>query len=56
MALDCAQLFDARGVSIASSSLMLLNVRGHGTSGSIQLVSRSLGERLLRFYPSIYSS
>jgi hypothetical protein len=56
LALDCAQLFDARGVSIASSSLMLLNVRGHGTSGSIQLVSRSLGERLLRFYPSIYSS
>jgi len=55
-ALDCAQLFDARGVPIASESLMLLNVRGHGTSGSIQLVSRGLGERLLRSYPSIYSA
>jgi hypothetical protein len=56
LALDCTQLFDARGVSIASDSLMLLNVRGHGTSGSIQLVSRSLGLRLLKSYPSIYSS
>ena len=56
MALDCTQLFDARGVSIASDSLMLLNVRGHGTSGSIQLVSCSLGLRLLKSYPSIYST
>jgi len=54
--LDCAQLFDARGVPIASESLMLLNVRSYGSSGSIQLVSRGLGERLLRFYPSIYSA
>jgi len=54
--LDCTQLFDARGVAIAPESLLLLNVRGHGTSGSIQLVSRGLGERLLRFYPSIYSA
>ncbi len=53
--LDCTQLFDARGVAIAPESLLLLNVRGHGTSGSIQLVSRSLGERLLRSYPLIYS-
>lgn len=53
--LDCTQLFDARGVSIAPESLLLLNARGHGTSGSIQLVSRGLGERLLRSYPSIYS-
>jgi hypothetical protein len=54
--LDCAQLFDARGVSITSDSLLLLNVRGHGTSGSIQLVSRSLGLRLLKSYPTIYST
>ena len=53
--LDCTQLFDARGVAIAPESLLLLNVRGHGTSGSIQLVSRRLGERLLRSYPLIYS-
>lgn len=56
IALDCSQLFDARGVSIAPESLMLQNVRGHGTSGSIQLVSRSLGLRLLKSYPSIYST
>lgn len=55
-ALDCAQLFDARGVVIAPESLLLLNVRGHGTSGSIQLISRSLGLRLLKSYPSIYAT
>lgn len=54
--LDCSQLFDAHGVAIAPEALMLLNVQGHGTSGSIQLVSRRLGERLLRFYPSVYSA
>lgn len=54
--LDCSQLFDARGVVIAPESLLLLNVRGHGTSGSIQLVSRGLGLRLLKSYPSIYSA
>lgn len=53
--LDCSQLYDARGVVIAPESLLLLNVRGHGTSGSIQLVSRSLGLRLLKSYPSIHS-
>lgn len=55
-ALDCTQLFDARGVVIAPESFLLLNVRGHGTSGSIQLVSRGLGLRLLKSYPSIYSA
>lgn len=54
--LDCTQLFDARGEAIASETLVLLNVRGHGTSGSIQLVSCGLGERLVRSYPSIYSA
>jgi len=56
MTLDCRELWDARGLPIAPASLMLLNVRGHGTYGSIQLVSRSLGERLLGSYPDIYSA
>lgn len=55
LVLDCS-LCDARGVPIPAQSLMLLRVRGHGSSGSIQLVSRSLGLRLLESYPSIYSA
>jgi len=54
--LDCSQLFDAYGLPVAADSLMLLKACGHGTSGSIQLVSRSLGLRLLKSYPSIYST
>lgn len=54
--LDCDSLFDENGAPMSSSSLMLLFARGHGTSGSIQLVSRSLGERLLRAFPSIYQA
>lgn len=54
--LDCVQLFDACGLPVVADTLMLLNVRGHGRSGSIQLVSRSLGLRLLKSFPSIYST
>lgn len=55
LVLDCAALRDARGAPISNDSLMLLRFHGHGSSGSIQLVSRSLGLRLLESYPSIYS-
>ena len=54
--LDCSQLFDAYGLPVAADTLMLLKACGHGTSGSIQLVSRDLGLRLLKSYPSIYST
>jgi hypothetical protein len=56
LVLDCSSLCDACGVPIPAQSLILLRVRGHGSSGSIQLVSRSLGLRLLESYPSIYSA
>jgi hypothetical protein len=56
LVLDCTALRDAKGEPIARESLMLLRVRGHGAWGSIQLVSRSLGLRLLHAYPSIYSA
>ena len=56
LVLDCAGLLDAKGAPIPRESLMLLRVRGHRAWGSIQLVSRSLGLRLLRAYPSIYSA
>lgn len=55
LVLDCTALRDARGAPISNDSLMLLRFHGHGSSGSIQLVSRSLGLRLLQSYPSIYS-
>jgi hypothetical protein len=53
-ALDSNGLLDALGLPIPPHELMVLMARGHATSGSIQLVSRSLGERLLRAFPSIY--
>lgn len=53
-ALESSALVDALGMPVPSQQLMVLMARGHGTSGSIQLVSRSLGERLLRAFPSIY--
>lgn len=54
--IDCLLLTGGRPDRIESSAWMLLNARGHGTSGSIQLVSRPLGERLLRAFPSVYSA
>lgn len=52
--LDCSGLRECSQDASAPHAWMLLNARGHGTSGSIQLVSRSLGERLLESFPSIY--
>lgn len=54
--IDCTILTGGRPDRVESAAWMLLNAHGHGTSGSIQLVSRPLGERLLRAFPSVYSA
>jgi len=56
LVLDCTDLWDTRGLPIPTETWMLLRVHGHASSGSIQLVSRSLGGRLLACYPSVYSA
>jgi hypothetical protein len=53
--LDCRGLIDCDGLQVAPDSLMLLKSHGHGSFGSIQLMSRALALRLLKFYPTIYS-
>jgi hypothetical protein len=54
--IDDSLLMDGSAGRDGSTAWMLLNARGHGTSGSIQLVSRPLGARLLRAFPSVYSA
>lgn len=53
--INVADFFDARGVPIDSTSFCLIRMRGHGGSGSIQLVTPHLADRLVRAYPTIYS-
>ena len=54
--IDCMHPAGGWPERLGSSVWMLLNARGHGTSGSIQLVSRPLGERLLASFPSVYQA
>lgn len=52
--LDTSLFKDSCGREVPSQDLALVLVRGHGYSGSIQLVTSRLASRLPRFYPGMY--
>lgn len=53
--IDQQGFYDARGLPVAPGGFCLIRMHGHGGSGSIQLVSRPLAERLVQAYPNLYS-